>query len=319
LPDLFGFARQRLVTLDFPLLCVSILYTVGMYILLRGLFLVLFTSTLFSTPTELPPADDTLQPAKPPAGVDIVEKLGNNISQFKFFDETGKEVTLASLNPAGKPVIFTPVYYNCPHLCTLTLNGLSKAIERESRLKLGKDYLVISYSIHPEEKSGLAQKKQGNYLRKLPFVSDENLKEYESSWRFLTGTGPQIMQMSQAIGFQFQMLPTTNIKKQSDEYVHPAVILVLTPSMKVSRYLYGTDYPEVDFRLSLIEASEGKISSISDKILLTCYSFDPVKRKYSLVAWRVMRLGGFVTGILLLGLLVTLWIRDRRKRAKNIQ
>jgi protein SCO1/2 len=118
------------------------------------------------------------------------------------------------------------------------------------------------------------------------------------------------------MGFKYLKQVSTNPKKQDPEYVHPAILVVLTPELRISRYLYGVEYPETDFRLALLEAAEGKVSqTISDKIMLTCYSFDPVKRKYSLVAWRVMRLGAIAVGILLAGFLAVLWYRERRKRA----
>lgn len=265
---------------------------------------------------DLPPADDTLAKKPAPLEVKVEENISADLSNMMFTDETGKVVKLQDLVDRKRPVILTPVYYNCPHLCTLTLNGLMQAVERSERHKLGKDYQIISYSFHPEEKSGLAKAKQGNYLRKLSFVTDANLPEYTNHWRFMTGSIPQIAAISTAIGFKYLKETSTNPRKTDGEYVHPAVILVLTPDLKISRYLYGVEYSETDFRLALLEAAEGKVSkTIGDRVMLTCYSFDPVKRKYSLVAWRVMRFGGILTGIIVVGLLAVLWLRERRKRA----
>lgn len=267
---------------------------------------------------DLPPADDTLAKKPPPLEVKVDENISADLANMAMVDESGKAVKLQDLVDRKRPVILTPVYYNCPHLCTLTLNGLLQAIERSERHKLGKDYQIISYSFHPDEKPGLAKAKQGNYLRKLSFVSDTNLPEYGQHWRFLTGSIPQIAAISTAIGFKYLKETSTNPRKTDSEYVHPAVILVLTPDLKISRYLYGVEYSETDFRLALLEAAEGKVSkTIGDRVMLTCYSFDPVKRKYSLVAWRVMRFGGILTGILVIGLLAVLWYRERRKRAQR--
>lgn len=264
---------------------------------------------------DLPPADDTLARKPPPLEVNVEEKLATDLSGFSFFDEAGKPVTLKQLADGKRPIILAPVYYNCPHLCTLTLNGLLQAIETNKRHQLGKDYLVVAYSFNPDEKHQLAELKQKNYLRKLGAVSDQNLPEYQKHWRFLTADVKNIAGISQAMGFKYLKETSTNPKKQDPEYVHPAILVVLTPDLRISRYLYGVEYPETDFRLSLLEAAEGKVSqTISDKIMLTCYSFDPVKRKYSLVAWRVMRLGAIAVGILLAGFLAVLWYRERRKR-----
>jgi len=280
-----------------------------------SLFSILFVSTV-ALSADLPPADDTLAKKPPPLEVKVEENISADLSGMTLTDESDKVVKLQDLVDRKRPVILTPVYYNCPHLCTLTLNGLMQAIERADRHKLGKDYQIISYSFHPEEKPGLAKAKQGNYLRKLSFVTDANLPEYAQHWRFMTGSIPQIAAISTAIGFKYLKETSTNPRKTDSEYVHPAVILVLTPDLKISRYLYGVDYSEIDFRLALLEASEGKVRrTLGDQVMLTCYSFDPVKRKYSLVAWRVMRLGGILTGIIVVGLLAVLWYRERRKRA----
>ncbi len=276
----------------------------------------LLLTTVASLWADLPPADDTLAKKPPPLEVKVEENISADLSNMTFSDESGKTVRLQDLADQKRPVILTPVYYNCPHLCTLTLNGLMQAIEHSARHKLGKDYQIISYSFHPEEKPGLAKAKQGNYLRKLSFVTDANLLEYSRQWRFLTGSIPQIAAISTAIGFKYLKETSTNPRKTDSEYVHPAVILVLTPDLKISRYLYGVEYSETDFRLALLEAAEGKVSkTIGDRVMLTCYSFDPVKRKYSLVAWRVMRFGGILTGIIVVGLLAVLWYRERRRRA----
>ena len=265
---------------------------------------------------DLPPADDTLARKPPPLEVNVEEKLAADLSGFSFFDEAGKPVTLKQLADGKRPIVLAPVYYNCPHLCTLTLNGLLQAIETNKRHTLGKDYLIVAYSFNPDEKHQLAELKQKNYLRKLAVVTEQNLPEYQYYWRFLTGDVKNIAGISQAMGFKYLKETSTNPKKKDPEYVHPAILVVLTPDLRISRYLYGVEYQETDFRLALLEAAEGRVSkTIGDRLMLTCYSFDPVKRKYSLVAWRVMRLGAIAAAILLAGFLAVLWYRERRKRA----
>ncbi len=279
-------------------------------------YLVVLVLGLIPVWADHPPADDTIAKTPPPLEVTVEEKLAGDLSGLSLTDETGKVVKLSSLGDGRRPVIIAPVYYNCPHLCTLTLNGLLQAIEKETRFKIGKEYIVLAYSFHPDEKPELAKMKQANYLRRLTAVTDQNLPEYTFYWRFFTGSVENIAAMSKAIGFKYLKETSTNPKKTDAEYVHPAVLVVTTPDFKVSRYLYGVEHNETDFRMALLEAADGKISqTMSDRLMLTCYSFDPVKRKYSLVAWRVMRLGGILTGILVIAFLAVLWIREKRKRA----
>lgn len=281
-----------------------------------ALFCLLLLTTSLALRADHPLADDTIAPKKPELEVTVKESISTSLADLTMVDENGKPIKLGTLADGKRPIVIAPVYYNCPHLCTLTLNGLLAAIERETRYRLGKEYLVVAYSFHPNEGQALAQLKQANYLRKLKVVTETNIKEYTAHWRFLTGSIENIAAISKAIGFRYVKETSTNPKKTDGEYVHPAVLVVTTPDLKVSRYLYGTEYGETDFRLALLEAADGKVSkTIGDRLLLTCYSFDPVKRKYSLVAWRVMRLGGILTGILVVGLLVVLWFREKRKRA----
>ncbi|MCX7632453.1 MAG: SCO family protein [Turneriella sp.] len=265
----------------------------------------------------IPPADDTLAKQKPPAEVNVEEKLGADLSHFRFYDEEGSEVTLRQLADARRPVILAPVYYNCPHLCTLTLNGLLQAIETNKRHQVGRDYLVVAYSFNPEEKPPLAKLKQQNYLRKLSLVNDSNLDEFRKTWRFFTADTATIAGISQAMGFRYLKVVSTVPQKQDPEYVHPAILVFLTPELKISRYLYGVEYSDVDFRMALLEAAQGKITpTLGDRLMLTCYSFDPVKRKYSLVAWRVMRLGAIAVAVVLAIFLGLLWYRERLRGQK---
>ncbi len=92
--------------------------------------------------------------------------------------------------------------------------------------------------------------------------------------------------------------------------MHPSVISILSPKGKISRYLYGIEFPERDLKLGILEASEGKIGSTIDKIILYCYHYDPYKNTYTLFATNIMRLGGILT-IALLGItVVNYWRRD---------
>lgn len=248
-------------------------------------------------PNASPQSKDATLP-----GADIKEKTGKFIPEdITLLDEKGVRVRFSDLMNSDLPVILTPVYYNCPNLCNLTLNGLMRAVNRESTYRLGKHYRIISFSINPEEKYNLAGLKKNNYLAKL-----EGFTEPEKHWRFMTAEAATIARLTQAVGFEYF--------KDKKDFVHPAVLVMLSPKGKITRYLYGVDYAETDFRLAILEAAEGKTGSFADKMILSCYSFDPVKRKYSLVAWKVMRIGSGVFGGMLVILLAFLWFREKRKQ-----
>lgn len=235
-------------------------------------------------------------------GVD--EKLGSTIPlDLTFNDEDGSPVKLADFFQEGKPVILTPVYYGCPRVCTFILNGVQDAVNGLSAISLGKDFKIVSVSFDPTEAHGLAKEKAANYYKGLT-----NSHFPKGNWRFLTGNQENIAKLMQAIGFKY--------KKDGDEYAHPSTLVVLTPDGKISRYLYGIQYEPKDVKLSLLEASNGEIGSsrLLNKVMLFCYEFDPVGKKYALQALNVVKAGGIVTLIALAGFLTYFWKKEKKSQ-----
>lgn len=236
--------------------------------------------------------------------VGIQEHLGETISlDNTFTDETGKEVALSSFFQAKHPVVISLVYYSCPNLCTLVLNGLTEAIN-QSDWQLGKQYEIVSVSIDPQNTPDLAAAKKTNYLSEL-----KNQPNAAAHWHFLTSKEENVRKLANELGFGYAY------DKNQGEYAHAAALFVLTPGGKISRYLYGIQYNPRDFRLSLLEASEGKIGTLIDKLLLYCYHYDPMGKKYALFALNLMKLGGALTVIGIVGLLLRLRKASQRKES----
>jgi protein SCO1/2 len=214
--------------------------------------------------------------------VGIDQKLDDTVPlNLVFRDEHGNSVELAQLF-AGKPVLLTLVYYNCPMLCTQVLNALDRSME-EMPLEIGKDFNVVTVSIDPTDRPAMADAKHAMYagMYRRPGA--------RYGWHFLTGDEPQIKQLADAVGFRYAYDP------DSKQYAHASGIMVLTPEGKISRYFYGVVYPERDLRLGLVEASQGKIGSFTDQVLLYCYHYDPHTGKYGLLISRALQLGGMAT------------------------
>jgi protein SCO1/2 len=217
--------------------------------------------------------------------VGIDQKLNDEIPlDLTFRDEHGKTVELAQFF-GSKPVILTLVYYNCPMLCTQVLNGLDRTL-KQLPMDIGKDFNVVTVSIDPTERPVLAEAKQAMYtgMYGRPGAAD--------GWRFLTGDEPQIKRLAQAVGFRYAY------DSESKQFAHASVIMMLTPAGRLSRYFYGIQYPARDIRLGLEEASQGKISSPVDQILLFCYHYDPHTGKYGLLISRVIQLAGLLTVVI---------------------
>lgn len=229
--------------------------------------------------------------------VGIDQKLNGQIPlDLTFRDEHGKLVQLRQFF-GQKPVILSLVYFNCPMLCTQVLNGLAGSLKLQS-LDAGKDFNVLTVSIDPTDKPLVAEARQEMYTGMYGRAGAAQ------GWHFLTGEDAQIHSLADAAGFRYAFDP------DSKQYAHASAILVLTPEGKISRYLYGISYPSRDLRLALVEASEGKIGSPVDAILLFCYHYDPHTGKYGLLISRVIQAGGGLTVLLLAILIVVLARRE---------
>jgi len=229
--------------------------------------------------------------------VGIDQKLNESIPLgLTFNDENGNPVELRQYF-GGKPVILSLVYYNCPMLCTQVLNGLERSLKNVT-LDLGKDYAVVTVSIDPTERPVLASVKQQLYTGLYGRAGAAE------GWHFLTGNEPQIKQLANAVGFRYAYDP------DSKQFAHASAIMVLTPEGRISRYFYGITYPSRDLRLGLVDASEGKIGSPVDAILLFCYHYDPGTGKYGLVISRVIQIAGGLTILVVGGLIFLLARRE---------
>jgi protein SCO1 len=214
--------------------------------------------------------------------VGVDQKLNDQVPlNLAFRDEHGNPVELAQFF-GSKPVILTLVYYNCPMLCTQVLNGLDRSLE-VIPMEIGKDFNVVTVSIDPTDRPVVAEAKQAMYAGMY------QRKGAQYGWHFLTGDEPQIKQLANAVGFRYAY------DSDSKQYAHASAIMLLTPEGKISRYFYGVSYPERDLRLGLVEASQGKIGSPVDQILLFCYHYDPHTGKYGLLISRVIQMGGLLT------------------------
>jgi protein SCO1/2 len=227
--------------------------------------------------------------------VGIDQKLNQTIPlNLAFRDENGNRVELGQYF-GQKPVILTLVYYNCPMLCTQVLNGVESGL-KELPTDIGKQFDVVTISIDPTESHVLAK------VKKEMYVGMYGRPGAAEGWHFLTGDEAQIKQLADAVGFRYAYDPDTK------QFAHASAIMLLTPEGKISRYFYGIQFPSRDLRLGLVEASEGKIGTPVDQVLLFCYHYDPATGKYGLLISRVIQAGGALT-VLILGIAMVILFR----------
>ncbi len=206
---------------------------------------------------------------------------------------------LGSLLNRGKPVLVTLGYHRCPMLCGLVLDGLVKAAAA-SGLKLGKDFFAVDVSIDPAEDATLLAQTQ---KRVLTLAGSNNAADWPF-WSSVGDGGAAARKLADAVGFRYKYDPT------SKQFAHDAVAFVLTPEGVVARYLYGVNYPARDFRMAIVEASGGRVGTSFDKVLMSCYRYDPAKRRYAPFVMGFMRIGAGTVFLALVGLLSILWRRE---------
>ncbi|MDZ4831984.1 MAG: SCO family protein [Phycisphaerae bacterium] len=233
-------------------------------------------------------------------GVDIIEHLNAKLPlDTTFTDEEGKSIKLGDLFKHDRPVILQLGYLRCPMLCGLVLNGAMEGL-KEVEWTAGQTFDLVSISINPTEVHQLAKAKRDQYVVEYGRPGAVN------GMHFLVGAGDQSKAVADAVGFQYR-------EQGNGDYSHAAALFIITSDGRVSRYLYGATFAPKDLRLSLLEASEGKIGSTLDRFILWCHVYEP-GTGYVLWAARLMQLAGVVTLIVIAGGLTVLWRQDKRRR-----
>ncbi len=244
----------------------------------------------------VPPPRPATPGILPEVGFD--QRLGESVPlDLAFTDETGRAVKLSDYF-GKKPVVLSLVYYQCPMLCTISLNGLAGALEVLSFVP-GQEFEVVTVSFDPTETSALAAAKKKAYMARY------KREEARAGWHFLTGPKESVEALTRAVGFRYVWDEATK------QFAHPAGVLVLTPEGKISHYLFGVEYAPKDLRLALVDAAKGRIGNLADQLLLYCYQYDPQTGRYSASILNVVRLAGAVT---VLGLGAFILTATRRRR-----
>ena len=236
------------------------------------------------------------------AGVGIEEQLGVQLPlDLEFRNEEGETVTLGTYITGDKPVLLLMNYSNCPMLCGRQLNDLVRALNDPGmeNFAIGSEFDIISVSIDPREQPERAM------LTHKRYSEDYGRPGTSHGWHFLVGNQENITKLADLVGFRYKFIESTG------EYAHAATLMIVTPEGVVSRYINGVGYDAKTLRLSMIEASDGKVGSTVDQILLTCFIYDHTKGKYAPHAVGLMKIGAATT-IVVLGLtLAPYWLRRR--------
>jgi protein SCO1 len=238
-------------------------------------------------------------------GVTLQQKLNSPVPlDLVFHDESGQAVPLRTYF-GEKPVVLSLVYFKCPSLCPMSLHETVTSLHRLS-LEPGRDYEVVVVSFDPADTPAVASEKKAEYSKQWGTRAG-----YANGWHFLTGSQDSISRLTSAVGFGYRWDPTTH------QFIHAGGIMVATPDGRMSRYFYGINYVPADLRMALVEASQHKIGTPVDYILLYCFHYDPSVGKYSLVIINVLKIAAGLTVLLLGGLIYLLMRNDKKARRRT--
>lgn len=230
--------------------------------------------------------------------IGIIEQLDSYLPEdIVLISEIGDTVQTKDL--FGVPTVLSLVYFRCPGICTPLMDGLASVIKRTD-LTIGKDYQVITVSFNPREGSELAMRKKRNYVNVL------ELKEVEEGWIFYTTDSSNIAKLTQSVGFKYQ--------KAGNDFLHAGTLIFISPEGKITRYLNGTRFLPFEFKMALIETSEGQSGPTINKVLQYCYAYDPKGQSYVLNITRVA--GVFIT-LILFTIFISLVIRSFIKKSRT--
>jgi protein SCO1/2 len=258
-------------------------------------FLFFFTAVLSSTQAQTPAEQKKIM-----SQVRVDQNLGKKIPlDVTFLDEKGVSVPIGNYFK-DRPVLITPVYYECPMLCTITLTDLVNALKTVP-LEPGKDFEILTFSINPKEGPELASKKKASY------VNVYRRPSAAQGWHFMTGDQASIEKLTEALGFHYAY------DAQSGQYAHASSVIAATAQGALTHYFTGVGIEPRDLRLALVEASRGKIGTVTDQILLLCYHYDPATGRYGFAIENAIRITGVLTAFILFAA-IWLMIRSERKR-----
>ena len=227
--------------------------------------------------------------------IGVIEHLDEFLpDSILLINEQGEQVFLNDL--IDKPTVLNFVYYRCPGICSPLMEAIAGVIDR-SDLLIGKDYQVLTISFDPRETIDLGIRKKENYLNLMT-----KQEEAASGWHFFVSDSASIIRATEAVGFRY--------KRTGNDFLHAASVMVISPDKKIVRYLNGMYYMPFEWKMAIIEASQGKSGPTLNRVLRYCYAYDPVGQTYVM---NFTKVGGILIMFFALIFVAILLLKPKKK------
>lgn len=235
--------------------------------------------------------------------IDEMRHLGTPLdASLALIDGAGRAFTLGEM--LGKPLVLVLSYYRCDGSCTVINQQVAEAVMGVRRYELGRDYRLLTVSFDRQDTPQTA----------LAFAGRTAPAAWEG-WRHAVLAQPEgaVPALTAALGFRY-------FWSQPDQaFVHPNVLIFLTPEGRVARYLYGTAFDPRSIELALIDADWGRIAnsaSIIDMMTGVCFSYNYLEGKYQPNYPLLIGTGSLLFGVSLM-LLGAVMYRKKLGRIKH--
>jgi protein SCO1 len=247
-------------------------------------------------------SQNVINPARTPGEVEIgvVERLDEFLPEgILLTNEQGEKVLLTDI--IDKPTIINFVYYRCPGICSPLMEAVAGVMDRSDMI-VGEDYQVLTISFDPRETIDLGIQKKESYLQLL---SEHKAGQARDGWLFFVSDSASISRATNATGYRY--------KRTGNDFLHAASLVVVSPEGKITRYLNGMYFLPFEWKMAIVEASQGKSGATLSKVLNFCFTYDPVGQAYVL---NVTKLGGIM--IMFFATVLLLYLVLKPKRSSNI-
>ena len=189
----------------------------------------------------------------------------------------------------GRPVVLLLSYYDCDGVCP-TVNARSAELLAGIRAKVPEDdYSVVTVSFDSNDDEMSLKMFEREFL--------DTVATPPGNWRMaLMKNEADIERLTASVGYNFFW------STQDRMFLHPNVLIVLSPEGRVMRYLYAATVESYDIEIAISEATFGipgrsKIADLSDLLVIACYSYNYKEGRYTLNYPAFIAAGSLLIGV----------------------